>query len=50
MLSEYILPVTVFAATGLVSGVLLTVASKIFEVKTDERSKMVKSATVISTT
>ena len=37
MLSEYILPVTVFAATGLVSGVLLTVASKIFEVKTDER-------------
>ena len=37
MSSEYILPVTVFAATGLVSGVLLTVASKIFEVKTDER-------------
>ena len=41
MLNEYILPVTVFAATGLVSGVLLTAASKIFEVKTDERTEKI---------
>lgn len=37
MFGSYILPVTVFAGIGLFSGIMLTAASKIFEVKTDER-------------
>ncbi|WP_044973640.1 RnfABCDGE type electron transport complex subunit B [Ruminococcus sp. HUN007] len=41
MLNEYIIPVAVFAVTGLTSGVLLTAASKIFEVKTDERTEKI---------
>ncbi len=37
MFTTYVLPVIAFAAMGLISGVLLTVASKVFEVKVDER-------------
>ncbi len=37
MFDAYILPVVAFASMGLLSGVLLTAASKIFEVKVDER-------------
>lgn len=37
MFSTYILPVLIFAGLGLLAGVLLTAASKVFEVKTDER-------------
>lgn len=37
MFQTYILPVLVFALLGILAGVLLTVASKVFEVKTDER-------------
>lgn len=33
----YVIPVLIFAGLGVVSGILLTVASKIFEVKTDPR-------------
>lgn len=34
---EYVLPVLVFAALGVIAGIMLTVASKVFEVKTDPR-------------
>lgn len=34
---DFLLPVIVFAIIGALAGVLLTVASKVFEVKTDER-------------
>lgn len=34
---NFIIPALVFAAIGLLAGVLLTVCSKVFEVKTDER-------------
>lgn len=37
MFTTYILPVLAFAGMGLLAGVLLTFASKMFEVKTDER-------------
>ena len=37
MFETYILPVLIFAGLGLLAGVLLTVVSKVFEVKTDER-------------
>lgn len=37
MFETYILPVIAFLVMGLLAGVLLTVASKFFEVKTDER-------------
>lgn len=37
MFTTYVLPVIAFASMGLISGVLLTVASKVFEVKVDER-------------
>ena len=33
----YVLPILIFAVLGLLAGVLLTVASKVFEVKVDER-------------
>ena len=36
---NYIIPVAVFAVLGAVSGILLTVVSKIFAVKTDDRMK-----------
>ena len=37
MFETYILPVLIFAGLGLLAGVLLTVVSKVFEVKKDER-------------
>lgn len=37
MFEMYILPTIVFAVVGCAAGILLTVCSKIFEVKTDER-------------
>ena len=43
-MSTYILPMLVFGAIGLAAGVLLTVCSKIFEVKTDERIEAVNEA------
>lgn len=36
-MTTYVFPMLVFAAIGLVAGILLTVCSKIFEVKVDER-------------
>lgn len=44
MFNTYILPVIAFAVMGLLSGVLLTAASKIFEVKTDERIEKINEA------
>lgn len=40
-MSTYIFPMLVFGAIGLAAGILLTVCSKIFEVKTDERIEAV---------
>lgn len=40
----YIVPALVFAGIGLLAGVLLTVCSKVFEVKTDERIDKVNEA------
>ena len=37
MFSSIILPIIIFAALGILAGVLLTVASKVFHVDTDER-------------
>ncbi len=34
---EYFIPISIFAALGLLAGILLTVASKVFAVKTDDR-------------
>ena len=39
-----IIPVIIFASLGLVSGILLAVASKLFAVKTDERIPMITDA------
>ncbi len=44
MFDAYILPVMVFASMGLLSGVLLTAASKIFEVKVDDRIEKISEA------
>lgn len=41
MFETHILPVLIFAALGLLSGILLTVASKVFEVKVDERVEQI---------
>lgn len=41
---EIILPVVAFGVIGALSGVLLTVASKVFEVKTDERLELIQEA------
>lgn len=41
MVATYVIPALVFGAIGLVAGVLLTVCSKVFEVKTDERIEAV---------
>ena len=40
-MSTYILPMLVFGGIGLAAGILLTVCSKIFEVRTDERIEAV---------
>lgn len=41
MFETYILPVLIFAGIGILAGALLTVASKIFAVKTDERTEAI---------
>lgn len=41
---EYIIPMILFAALGILAGVLLTAASKIFAVETDERLDLVAEA------
>ena len=41
---SYLIPIGLFAGLGVVSGVLLTAASKAFAVKTDERLEAVKEA------
>lgn len=43
-MTTYILPMLVFAAIGLAAGILLTVCSKIFEVKVDERVEAINEA------
>lgn len=44
MFEAYILPVLIFAVLGVCAGILLTAASKIFEVKTDARIEEVNEA------
>lgn len=44
MFESYILPVLIFAVIGLIAGILLTVASKVFEVKVDERTEKINEA------
>ena len=41
---EYIIPIALFAVLGIISGVLLTAASKAFAVKTDERLEAAQEA------
>ena len=41
---SYLIPVGLFAVLGVVSGILLTAASKLFAVKTDERLDAVTEA------
>ena len=38
---EYILPIGIFIVFGIVFGVLLTVISKVFAVKVDERAQKI---------
>ncbi len=44
MFESYILPIIIFAILGILAGVLLTVASKVFYVKTDERIEHITEA------
>ncbi len=44
MFETYILPIVIFLILGLVAGILLTVASKVFYVKTDERIEQISDA------
>ncbi|MGN1137710.1 MAG: RnfABCDGE type electron transport complex subunit B [Oscillospiraceae bacterium] len=44
MFESYILPVIIFAVMGAAAGILLTIVSKIFAVKTDERIEAVNEA------
>ena len=44
MFATYILPALTFGGLGLFSGVLLTVCSKVFEVKVDERVEALNEA------
>lgn len=41
---QYIIPIILFAVLGVLAGVLLTAASKIFAVKTDERLELLSEA------
>lgn len=41
---EYVIPLSIFGGLGLLAGILLTVASKVFAVKTDERLEAVSEA------
>lgn len=40
-MSTYLIPIVIFAVLGLLAGILLTAASKIFYVKTDERIEQI---------
>lgn len=44
MFNTFILPVVIFAIIGIIAGILLTVASKLFEVKTDQRIELISDA------
>ncbi len=44
IIMNYILPLLIFAGLGLLAGILLTVISKIFAVKTDEKLEAVQNA------
>lgn len=44
MFETYILPILIFIVLGLLAGVLLSVAQKVFAVKTDERIERVREA------
>lgn len=44
MFETYFVPILIFAVLGLLAGVLLTAASKIFYVKTDERIEQISDA------
>lgn len=41
---EYLVPIGLFAGLGILAGVLLTVVSKVFAVKTDERIEAAQEA------
>lgn len=41
---EYIIPIGIFAALGVLAGVLLTICSKVFAVKVDERLEQLQEA------
>ena len=41
---EYLIPLAIFAALGILAGVLLTVASKVFGVEVDERVDAIAEA------
>ena len=41
---EYLIPLAIFAALGILAGVLLTVASKVFAVEVDERVDAIAEA------
>lgn len=43
-METYVIPILIFSGIGLVSGILLSVASKAFEVKIDERIEQVNDA------
>lgn len=43
-METYVIPILIFSGIGLVSGILLSVASKAFEVKVDERIEQVNDA------
>lgn len=43
-MSTYLIPIIIFAVLGLAAGILLTAASKIFYVKTDERIEQISEA------
>ena len=40
----YLIPIIIFAVLGLAAGILLTAASKIFYVKTDERIEQISDS------
>lgn len=44
MFETFILPIIIFAVIGVLAGILLTVASKVFEVKVDERIEKISDA------
>lgn len=44
MFNTFILPIIIFAVIGVIAGILLTVASKVFEVKVDERIDNISEA------